>query len=464
MEKIIMKFGGSSVGSVARIENVLNIIQESASKHELKALVFSAFGETTDLLIELGEQAAFGDADYRASLKELSRFHFGILDYFVSDAGCKVIAQRKITENFEVLGELLNSIYLSRDFNPRFRDLILSFGERNSNRILAEALKSRGINCAYADARKMIKTNNRFGGARVLEEITQQKINAHFRERNMTQVVTGFISSTIDEISTSLGRGGSDYTASLLGSALEVDRIEIWSDVNGVMTANPNIVKEARNLKELNYMEAMELSHFGAKVLYPPTIIPAQKTGTSILIKNSLRPEDSGTWIIAEKKLAQDEDISGITSIPGLSILTLEGGTGRGIHGLAGRLFGCLSEEDLDIYLVTQGSSELSISFAILASEEARVGDLISKEFNKELREMEQFRLTSESNMCAIAIVGEKILFKPGIIGRAFHTLGQLAINIEAIAHGSSERNIAFLVHEKDQDRSINALHSEFFK
>lgn len=463
MARIIMKFGGSSVGSVERIDNVLNIVEEKAKQNELKALVFSAFGKTTDHLLDLGKRAASGDAVYRDSLKELSLFHFELLEQFVTDSKQKLVAQRKIKENFEVLGELLNSIYLSRDFNARFQDLILSFGERNSNRILAEALKSRGLDCEYADARKIIKTNNKFGGARVLEDITGEKICRYFEEHKAIQVVTGFISSTIDEISTTLGRGGSDYTASLIGSALEVDRIEIWSDVNGVMSANPNIVTGATNLRELNYMEAMELSHFGAKVLYPPTIIPAQKSGTAILIKNSLQPDENGTWILAEKKLKHDEDISGITSIPGLSIMTLEGGMGRGVHGLAGRLFGCLSEEDLDIYLMTQGSSELSISFAILASEEEHVRQLISKEFDRELREIEEFRLTSEGNMCAIAIVGEKILYKPGIIGRAFHTLGLLEINIEAIAHGSSERNIAFLVHEKDQHRSINALHNEFF-
>lgn len=464
MEGIVMKFGGSSLGTVQRIENVLNIVRARAHNYELKALVFSAFGETTDLLLALGRTAESGDASYRNSLEKLSNYHFDILQHFVTDRERKRVASRKVTDNFEVLGELLNSIYLSRDFNPRFRDLILSFGERNSNRILTEALRSRGIDCTYADARKMIKTNNRFGGARVLQEITQQKIAAHFQEHNNIQVVTGYISSTIDEISTTLGRGGSDYTASLIGSALKLDRIEIWSDVNGVMTANPTIVAEARNLKELNYMEAMEFSHFGAKVLYPPTILPAKKSDTAILIKNSLRPEDSGTRIISEKNLDQEEDISGITSIPGLSIMTLEGGSGRGIHGLAGRLFSCLSEEDLDIYLMTQGSSELSISFAILASEELPVGELISTEFEKEFREIEEFRLTSESNMCAIAIIGEKIMFRPGIIGRAFHTLGKMGVNIKAIAHGSSERNISFLIPEKDQNRSINALHKEFFK
>lgn len=462
MQELVLKFGGSSVGNISRIENMLRIVADIKKNNRVKALVFSAFGKTTDHLLGLGKLAEQGDLSYRQGFAKLETFHREIFHHFCPEY-IDARQDEKLSENFEVLGELLRSIYLSRELSPRFKDLILSFGERNSNYILTQVLKTRGYHVEYLDARKIIKTNNRFGGAQVIEELSIKNIQSYFQNHKAIQVVTGYISSTIDEISTTLGRGGSDYTASLIGSALGVDCIQIWTDVNGVMTANPTLVKKARNLCELNYMEAMELSHFGAKVLFPPTMIPAQKTHTPILIKNSLRPEDQGTWIRAKRTTRIENEISGITSIPQLSIMTLEGGAGRGIHGLTARLFGCISDEDLDVYLMAQGSSELSISFAIPTDHSERLSHLIEREFSNEFENNNEFRLISEHEMCAVALVGEQILYKTQIISKVFKILAFNDVGVEAIAHGSCERNLAFLIKEIDESKVLNALHDAFF-
>lgn len=457
----ILKFGGSSVKDVEAIERTCSIILDRRQTSDI-CVVFSAFGKTTDLLLHAARAAEQGKEEYGQQLQLIRNQHLEILEYFLTGEDQKLCSQY-VTDNFEVLGELLHSVYLSRELSDRFKDLILSYGERNSNHILSFVLRQKGLDCSYLDARKIIKTDNRFGGARVLIEPSYSNTTEHFSTHSSTQIVTGYISSTVDEITTTLGRGGSDYTASLLGAALNADCIEIWTDVNGVMSAHPLLVPEARSIAHLSYMEARELSYFGAKVIFPPTISPAQRKNIPIYIKNSSNKDHPGTKISSFQGDHGKMDISGITSIPGLCICTLDGGLDYPAHALAAIMFSAIENEDISVYLITQGSSESSISFAVNDHVSDKIKILIDRAFKDKLPSSSPVELVIENKMCAIAIVGEKILLKPGITGKAFQVLGEKGINIEAIAQGSSERTISFLVKEKDQSVAVQSLHQEFF-
>ncbi len=459
---LVMKFGGSSVANVEAIERVGRIILGQSHDPNQICIVFSAFGDTTDLLLHAAQRAEKGNLDYKASLESIRRDHLEIMAHFLPNASYSD-CYRHIEDNFEVLGELMHSVYLSRELSDRFKDLILSFGERSSNYILSYVLNEKGFESEYVDARKIIKTDNSFGGARVLIDQSYALIRKHFKSSRNAQIVTGYISSTVDEITTTLGRSGSDYTASLIGGALSAERIEIWTDVDGVMSANPKLVPAAMSLSNLSYMEARELSHFGAKVIFPLTISPAQEKSIPIYVKNSLNPQYPGTKISAPSENGLNNDISGITSIPGLCICTLEGGLDLPTHALAAILFSAIAQENLNLYLITQGSSESSISFAVKDYVASRVKDLVDQAFERELPSSASIKLLVEDCMCAVAIVGEKILLKPGITGRAFSALGKNGINIEATAQGSSERTISFLVNEKDESLAVQCLHQEFF-
>jgi aspartokinase/homoserine dehydrogenase 1 len=347
---------------------------------------------------------------------------------------------------------------------PKTRDFIVGFGERLSAKILTHLVASHDIPSQFTDARALIITDAKFGNARVNLPVTYNKIQSYFNsiEESKVFVVTGFIASTKKNLSTTLGRGGSDYTAALIGAALNTELIEIWTDVSGLMTANPVKVERAFPIAELSYEEAMELSHFGAKVIYPPTLIPALKAQIPIIIKNTFDPKQPGTSI--RKEITPTNNlIKGLSSIDNVTMLTVKGSGMIGVSGIAARIFSSLAKADVNIIMITQASSEHTVSIVVLPHQANRAKNAIYSEFEEELQGQEIDDVDVEENLSVIAIVGDNMRNIPGIAGRVFRALGRNGINIRAIAQGSSERNISFVVSNRDETKAINTLHDAFF-
>jgi len=456
----ILKFGGSSVGTPEVIKGVVSII-DGKQKEDSHAVVVSAFRGVTDGLIRGAELAASGSAEYNDIIKELEDRHIDVIRERISVyRQSEVIAHFKMTLN--ELEDILTGVYLVWELTPRTMDFIVSFGERFSAYILSWCLTDSGVPANFADAREFIKTDIRFGSARILMEQTYRNIRDYFKEKKELQVVTGFIASTERGETSTLGRGGSDYTASILGAALGVDMIEIWTDVNGLMTADPRKVKQAFTIPELSYEEAMELSHFGAKVIYPPTLQPAMKAGIPILICNTFSPESSGTRI-EKQPTGKNGIIKGLSSIENIALVTIRGSGMIGVSGIAARIFKALAEAGINIIMITQASSEHTICLAILSKHAKDAQKSIEEEFRIELMEESIDRVLIEDDMCIIAVVGDYMQRTPGIAGQVFKALGDGKINIVAIAQGSSERNISFIVNKDDEARAMTALHDAFF-
>jgi len=457
----VIKFGGSSVGSSDALRKVLAIIQSKIDSERL-VVVVSALRSVTDQLIEMSTLASEGDDSYRELLVSIEKRHFEIInELFPANSRSDIITDYKLTVN--ELEDVLQGVFLIRELTAKTLDFILGFGERFSAMILAALLNHHKINSLFTDARKLIKTDENFGSARVLTAPTFQNIRNYLDQNGQEViVVTGFISSTEKNESTTLGRGGSDYTASLFGAALQADAIEIWTDVDGLMTADPRKVKSAFSVEYASYEEAMELSHFGAKVIYPPTIQPALKSGIPILIKNTFKPEHPGTEISKEIKKGNGA-IRGMSSIEKVTLITLKGSGMIGVSGVSARLFGSLSRKNINIILITQSSSEHTITLAVMPGDALVAKHTIEMEFSHELQADSIDEIRVEHDLSVIAVVGDNMRQIPGIAGRVFNALGRNGINIVAIAQGSSERNISFVVDSKNEKKAMNTLHDAFF-
>ena len=457
----VLKFGGSSVAKPERIEGVIDIIKSYYSKGEKFAVVFSAFGGVTDTLIEMARLAANGDESYLPIFEAFSERHNNAaLELFNEAFQSKLIPTLK--ENHTVLKNLLNGIFLVREASPRTMDYVLSFGERNAAYIIANALSQRGINASYLDTRTLIKTDKNFGSAAVHFDLTFEKVQEHFSQNPDLQIITGFISSSKGGLTTTLGRGGSDYTASIIAAGLEADCIEIWTDVDGVLTADPRKVNKAFPIKNMTYREAMEMSHFGAKVIYPPTLQPALKKGIPLYIKNTFKPDISGTFISGQSDL-NGRAVKGISSIENIALLTLQGSGMFGVPGIAARLFNSLAKTGINIILITQGSSEYSISFAVQPQVARKAKKVVESEFEYEIKSDLVDPIKLEDDLTVIAIIGENMRYQPGISGRLFQALGKNGINCIAIAQGSSELNVSVVINRNDERKALNALHESFF-
>ncbi len=457
----VLKFGGSSVAKPERIEQIVTILKNMSAKGETFAVIFSAFGGVTDSLIRMASLAEKGDDSYIEHFNEFSRRHLDAVRSLLSaQAQDKVIEDLK--ENHLTLKNLLEGILLVREASPRTMDYVLSFGERNSNFIIAALLSDRGLPANYLDARRVIKTDKSFLSAKVDFETTNEKIKKHFSENIDIQVITGFVASAKGGLTTTLGRGGSDYTAAIVGAALNVKAVEIWTDVSGVLTADPRKVKEAFTIEKLTYAEAMEMSHFGAKVIYPPTLVPVLKKNIPLYIKNTFEPEHPGTFISKESD-PSGKTIKGISSIKDVALLTLEGSGLFGVPGIAGRLFSTLAAEGINIILITQGSSESSISFAIQPKDAKLAKESIEKHFEYEIKQGTVEPIKVENNLTVLAIIGENMRFQPGIANQLFDALGKNGINASAIAQGSSELNLSVVIDKKDEAKALNAIHQAFF-
>jgi bifunctional aspartokinase / homoserine dehydrogenase 1 len=457
----ILKFGGSSVGTPDALLQVVEIIKEKQAGHRL-VVVVSAFRGVTDQLIDISARAAQGDETFREILQAVEERHLQtVTELFSAKSRSDVITSFKIMLN--ELEDVLQGVYLIRELTKKTLDFIVGFGERFSALIISELLNHHSVTARYTDTRSLIKTDSNFGSARVLTEITYQKIREYSDNYDQKVILaTGFIASTENNESTTLGRGGSDYTASIFGAALNADVIEIWTDVDGLMTADPRKVDHAFSVEYASYEEAMELSHFGAKVIYPPTIQPALKSEIPILIKNTFKPKHPGTWI--KKEITETYGIiRGMSSIENVSLITIKGSGMIGVSGVSARMFGALAKSNINIILITQSSSEHTITVAVLPTDAVSAKNVISEEFRDEFKAEIIDEVKVETDLSIIAVVGDNMRQIPGIAGRVFNALGRNGINIVAIAQGSSERNISFVVNKRNERKAMNTLHDAFF-
>ncbi len=459
----VLKFGGSSVANADNIKSVINILQQSVEKDGSIIIVLSAFGGATDNLLEAASLASEGDISYKEKLQVIEHRHLSTVRELIPlDRQSSVLSMVKKRSN--EIEDICNGVFLLKELSMRTKDKIISYGELLSSQIFAAKLKSLEINSEWKDARDLVITNSQFGAANVDFALTNEKVNEFFKSmKSSVCIVPGFISSDNNGNTTTLGRGGSDYTAAIIGAALNVSMVEIWTDVSGMMTADPRLVTNAKIIQELSYQEAMELSHFGAKVIYPPTIQPVMNKGIPVSIKNTFSPGDSGTLIHNDID-KNGNTIRGISSIGSLALLSLEGSGMVGIPGFSKRLFESLSGEKINVILITQSSSEHSICVGINEENAARAKEVIDNAFEHEIETKKVEKLIVERDLSIVALVGDNMKSHPGISGKMFGVLGRNGVNIRAIAQGSSERNISTVIATRDVKKAINVLHEEFFE
>ncbi len=457
----VLKFGGSSVGGPEAIRQVVEIIRRTSATDEC-AVVLSAMQGTTDALIAAGRSAERGDDGYIETISDISERHLAaIKDLFGEDANPPVIDF--VESTIKELGDLCEGVRLIRELSPKTLDRILSFGEIVSTRIVSALLAEDGLENEWVDSRLLIRTDSNHGSASVNFAETNERISSHLEESpSRVHIFPGFVASDAAGYTTTLGRGGSDYTAAIIAAAVDADVLEIWTDVSGMMTADPRFVRNVRQISHITYREAMELSHFGAKVIYPPTIQPVMAKGIPILIKNTFEPGHHGTLIEAEST-SKTEMIRGITSIDKITILNLEGSGMVGIPGFSKRLFDALSRAAINVILITQSSSEHSICVAIEEKHAEMAKLAVDLEFENEINLGRIDPLKVESGFSILALVGDNMKEHTGVSGKMFTTLGHNGINIHAIAQGSSERNISAVISSNDVRKAVNTLHEEFF-
>lgn len=449
----VLKFGGSSVASAENIKKVVDIVRRLEGE---AVVVLSAMQGTTDKLIDAGRMAERGDEAYVTKLDEIRALHLQTINELL---GSGQDIAKEVTDKLDELDNLCRGVSLIGELSPRTLDSILSYGELLSTRIASAYLSSIGVDNTWLDCRQVIRTDSTFGNAVVDFRSTNGLIADH--RFSKLAVAPGFIASDANGHTTTLGRGGSDYTAAIFAAALDADVLEIWTDVSGMMTADPRFVRNVRDIPRITYREAMELSHFGAKVIYPPTIQPVMAKGIPVWVKNTFAPDDFGTLIEAETSDA--EMIRGITSIDKIAVLNLEGSGMVGVPGFSKRLFDALSRSQINVILITQSSSEHSICVAIDEKASDRAKAAVDREFEYEIAVGKIDPLRVETGLSILALVGDRMRFHTGVSGRMFSTLGHNGVNIRAIAQGSSERNISAIIESSDVRKAVNTLHEEFF-
>ncbi len=457
---ILLKFGGSSVATPKRIQSVFHICK-NAVDNGCRGVVFSAFGGVTDDLIQAAKEASSGSESYLKLLGDIQNRHIEAVRELISVPNqSNTIGQVKIMLND--LEDVLQGIQLIKELTPRTLDFIMSFGERLSNFIISRYFQDCGLACDYLDTRNLVVTNYTFGNASWDKAETAKRIKNHFETNNKLQIITGFIGSTPDGITTTLGRGGSDFTASIFASALNTDELQIWTDVSGVMTADPRKVRKAFPVEQITYDEAQELSHFGAKVIYPPTMQPAMQSNIPIRIKNTFDPDAPGT-LITHQPESSGLPIKGISSISHVALIQVQGSGMVGVVGIAQRIFGSLAKGDVNTIMISQGSSEHSVCFAVAPEQSLYAKKLLEEEFELEQAAGKISEITVDDQMCVVAVVGERMKMTPGIAGKIFQSLGRNGINISAIAQGSSELNISIVINRENEQKALIAIHDAFF-
>ncbi|WP_303317564.1 bifunctional aspartate kinase/homoserine dehydrogenase I [Flavivirga abyssicola] len=457
----VLKFGGTSVGSAKNINNVIDILTGYSQKDSIICVV-SAVGGITDKLLLAGKQAQNKDTSFKDTFNTIKDIHLNIINELNPNHASSIIAYTET--RLEELKNLLEGIYLINELSPKTSDKLVSFGELLSSYMISETMKNRGFSADRKNSQELIVTNSNFTKAEVEYNLTDKNIVDYFK--TATQQITilpGFVSKSIAGEQTTLGRGGSDFTAAIVAAALKVEQLEIWTDVSGMYTTNPKLVKQAYPIEKISYQEAMELSHFGAKVLYPPTVQPVLDLEIPIHIKNTLEPNAVGT-IISNEETSAVSPVKGISNIGNIALLTLEGSGMVGIPGFSKRLFETLSQEKINIILITQASSEHSICLGIEEKDAEMAKQAIDTAFENEIALNKINPIIVETNLSIVALVGDNMKNHQGISGKMFSTLGKNNINIRAIAQGASEKNISAVISENDVKKALNTLHEQFFE
>jgi aspartokinase/homoserine dehydrogenase 1 len=458
----VLKFGGSSVANSANIKKIISIIKDVKEKDKT-IVVVSALGGTTDALINTVVLASQGDESYKEKLSEIERRHLDVVKELMpvtSQSSVLSLVKKACLE----MEDICASVFLLQELSSRTRDRMMSFGELLSSQIISAKFNAEGIENEWIDARKLITTNSNFENAIVDFDITNKKIEEYFNNsKSQVFLIPGFVATDKNGITTTLGRGGSDFTASVFAAALNADVLEIWTDVSGMMTADPRLVTTAKIIPNVSYQEAMELSHFGAKVVYPPTIQPVMKKNIPVWVKSTFSPTDNGT-LIQNVSIKNGSSVSGISSINRISLLSLEGSGMAGIPGFSKRLFETLADNQINVILITQSSSEYSICVAVEESAADTAKLTVDNAFEYEIQTGKVEPLIVEKDLAIVAVVGDKMKSHPGISGKMFSALGKNGVNVRAISQGSSERNISAVIATRDVKKAVNVLHEEFFE
>jgi len=458
---LVLKFGGSSVGSPKGIEQIIGILNDKEYSGNVSAVIVSAFSGVTDALIKMANTAVLGES-YKKQLEDLGARHKDCAAHFLKALDRKN-AVKEIENSITLLSQILDGITLLGELSLRSQDLVMSFGERLSANLIASIFNANNIKASFLDARELVKTNSNYGKAEVLKKETEENIKAYFKNVKKTvQVVTGFIGSTMDGYTTTVGRDGSDLSAAVFAAALGAKKLEIWTDVDGMLTADPEQVKNAFLIDEISYNEAIEISHFGARVIFPPSVKPALEKNIPIFVRNTFNPKGSGTKITA-KAAPGKYSIRGISSINQVALVRLQGTGMVGVAGFSARVFGSLAKKGINVMLISQSSSEYSICFAVLPEDIQKAEAALKEEFSNEIRSFSIENPIIEKDLSIIAVVGSAMKSTSGISGKFFHALGRNGINIVAIAQGSSETNISAVISALDEGKALNAIHNAFF-
>ena len=452
----VLKFGGTSVGTPESVLSVKRIVE---SQQEPVIVVVSALGGITDQLISTAHRAVEGDPLYQKSFWEMAERHEMMVNTVIPSGRDRDTLWAVVKALLEELRSIYQGVYLIRDLSPKTLSAIVSYGERISSRIVATLIRG----AEWYDSREFIKTEVKGGRSLLASELTNRLVRETWREIPQVSLVPGFISTDAEsgEI-TNLGRGGSDYTASIIAAALDADVLEIWTDVDGFMTADPRVIPNAYVINELSYVEAMELCNFGAKVVYPPTIYPVCVKNIPIRIKNTFNPDAEGT-IIKQCVESNTKAIKGISSISGTSLITISGLSMVGVIGVNRRIFSCLADKGISVFMVSQASSENSSSIGVRDTDAEEACRVLNEEFQKEIETGAMYEMKAESGLATVAIVGENMKHTPGIAGKLFGTLGRNGISVIACAQGASETNISFVVEGRLLRKSLNVIHDSFF-
>jgi bifunctional aspartokinase / homoserine dehydrogenase 1 len=458
----VLKFGGTSVANAENIKKVMNVVSAAARK-DRTVVVVSALGGITDLLLSAATLASEGHESYKDKLTIIEQRHLETVKQLLPVAHQSQLLSL-VKKSCNEIEDICNGIFLLGELTPRSRDRIASYGEWISSQLIYARFLSESLPVTWKDARELIVTDSSFTAAQVDFPLTNNKIREFFsRDHSHIYVLPGFIAATAAGVTTTLGRGGSDYTAAIIASAVQASTLEIWTDVNGMMTADPRLAVNARVIPHISYQEAMELSHFGAKVIFPPTIQPVMSRHIPVWIKNTFAPEAEGT-LIESVGTRNGNIVRGISSINHISLVSLEGSGMIGIPGFSKRLFEALSNEKINVILITQSSSEHSICVGIEAAAIEKAKQAVDLAFANEIALQKVEPLRVETDLSIVALVGENMKSHPGISGRMFSAMGRNGVNIRAIAQGSSEKNISAVIATADVKKAINVLHEEFFE
>lgn len=462
---LTLKFGGTSVGDGRRIANAARLVAGVREEHGAPAVVVSALSGVTDRLVEAATTAAAGDGQrYREIVQALRSQHHTAAEACLSDESRQVQILGELYSRLDCLTALCRSIHVLGECTPRALDMVSGLGECMSVRLLAGALQELGVPAEPLEATEIIVTSERFGAAEPLLEETRARVRERvlpLLDRGVVPVITGFIGATAAGVPTTLGRGGSDYSAAIIGSSLEAQEIWIWTDVDGILTADPRLVPEARTLPELSYIEAAELSYFGAKVLHPKTMVPAIQRSIPVRIRNAFRPQHPGTVLVPKPRPTRHV-VKAITAIRDLSLITVEGRGMMGVPGVAAKVFGAVAREAISVLMISQSSSEQNICFVIPREATERALSALRAELAPELGRHDIERVEAQAPVAIVAVVGAGMRGTLGIAAKTFAALAEARINITAIAQGSSEYNISFCVQQERMADAVRRVHAEF--